>query len=513
MARLLADEAIEEKGERSGTISMDCLLSVNVLMIVVSSFPSLSGIKVIVGTLNADLPRLASDPSFATQWVETNVLPHSNSVTFHCITAANEVIPGELAAHVLPAMKNLDAALSALNLKIPVSTVVSIGVLGVSYPLSQGVFSESTTPIMTQITSFLASKSASLLANVYPYYGYKGANHIPLDYVLFKQRSIYVQDGPFGYTNMFESIVDAVYSALEKIGVEMWMLSFQRLCAKHRRACYGRCWGQPSRSPADTVNSNSNPTHSVANEALQPDADPPASGGSGNPSDPRSSQHRPPSPSPPTRPSRVAWVSANVEGLRAPTSPFRYSRSATRRGSASSLPPLGRRLLRRAPGPAAQSCSILARPRRADFLVNVYPYFSYVGDEAQIHLDYALFTAPGTVVTDGPYQYQNLFDAIMDSLYAALERVGGESVLIVVSESRWPSAGGYASTTVENARTYNQNLIGHVGKGTPKRPGGIEAYIFDMFDEDGKQGAETEKHFGLFDPSTRQPKYPINFSG
>ncbi|CAM0885293.1 unnamed protein product [Alopecurus aequalis] len=148
----------------------------------------------------------------------------------------------------------------------------------------------------------------------------------------------------------------------------------------------------------------------------------------------------------------------------------------------------------------------------APLLANVYPYFAYTDDPAKIHLDYALFTAPGTVVTDNnnENQYQNLFDALVDTLYSALESVGANNVGIVVSESGWPSGGGGTAESADNAKTYNQNLIKHVGNGTPNRPGGIETYIFAMFNEDRKTGKETEKHFGLFNPD-QSPAYSINF--
>ena len=268
-----------------------------------------SNIQLIVDVDKGDLQRLSSDAGSASSWVQTYVRAYAPDVSFRYIAVGNEVIPGDLAQYVLPAMQNIQNALNAAGLGgIKVSTSVSQDVVR-GFPPSAGVFSPESQSVMQQIVQFLAANGSPLLANV-------------------------------------------------------------------------------------------------------------------------------------------------------------------------------------------------------------YPYFSYIYDKANIHLDYALFNSPGTVVNDkgNGKNYQNLFDANVDTFYSALEKTGGGKVPVVVSESGWPSGGGDpAITTVANAQTYNQKLIKHVGQGTPKRAGPIETYIFAMFNEDQKRGEETEKHFGLFYPN-QQPVYQISFA-
>ncbi|KAJ8504252.1 hypothetical protein OPV22_005138 [Ensete ventricosum] len=59
-----------------------------------------SGIQVIVGTVDGDVQKLATDASFAESWVQTNIVPHAGSVTFRCVSIGNEIIPSDIAQYI-----------------------------------------------------------------------------------------------------------------------------------------------------------------------------------------------------------------------------------------------------------------------------------------------------------------------------------------------------------------------------------------------------------------------------
>ncbi|XP_047965366.1 putative glucan endo-1,3-beta-glucosidase GVI [Salvia hispanica] len=116
-------------------------------------------------------------------------------------------------------MENLAAALAGANLNIPVSTAISMQPLSTSYPPSAGDFSDAAKPIMTQIANFLKSKGYPLLVNVYPYFARAGdPANVDLDLALFRPGSTVVRDEGRTYLNLFDSMTDATYAALEKVG-------------------------------------------------------------------------------------------------------------------------------------------------------------------------------------------------------------------------------------------------------------------------------------------------------
>ncbi|KAL0875540.1 hypothetical protein Bca101_025245 [Brassica carinata] len=145
------------------------------------------------------------------------------------------------------------------------------------------------------------------------------------------------------------------------------------------------------------------------------------------------------------------------------------------------------------------------------FTVNIYPFISLYND-ANFPVDYAFFDGVSQPVSDGGTFYYNVFDANYDTLVHALEKKGFGNMPIIVGEIGWPTDGD-RNANVEYARKFNQGFMAHIsgGKGTPRRPGPIDAYLFSLIDEDAKsvQPGYFERHWGIF-TFDGLPKYALN---
>ncbi|CAO2834712.1 unnamed protein product [Amaranthus hypochondriacus] len=157
-----------------------------------------------------------------------------------------------------------------------------------------------------------------------------------------------------------------------------------------------------------------------------------------------------------------------------------------------------------------QGISIWLAGTNNPLMVNLYPYFAYASNPSKIPLDYALFNTTQPVI-DGNYKYFSLFEAMVDGFYTALEKIGGNNVTLVVSETGWPTKGNDPYTSTQNAEFYNQRLINKMKTvGTPKRPNDLlYIFIFAMFNEN-KKAPGVEQNWGMYYPNM-DPVYPLKF--
>ncbi|XP_059308825.1 glucan endo-1,3-beta-glucosidase 3-like isoform X1 [Lycium ferocissimum] len=154
-------------------------------------------------------------------------------------------------------------------------------------------------------------------------------------------------------------------------------------------------------------------------------------------------------------------------------------------------------------------------------MLNVYPYYNYMKSDGVIPLDYALFRPlpPNKEAVDPNthLHYTNVFDTVVDAAYFSMSYLNFTNIPIMVTESGWPSKGDSSEpdASLDNANTYNSNLIKHVlnNTGTPKHPGiAVSTYIYELYNEDLRPGSISEKNWGLFD-SSGMPVYTLHLTG
>ncbi|KAF7817198.1 glucan endo-1,3-beta-glucosidase 5 [Senna tora] len=148
----------------------------------------------------------------------------------------------------------------------------------------------------------------------------------------------------------------------------------------------------------------------------------------------------------------------------------------------------------------------------APFAVNIYPFISLYKD-ANFPVDYAFFNGYQSGINDNGKVYDNVFDANHDTLVWALQKNGFGNLPIIVGEIGWPTDGD-KNANLQYAQRFNQGFMSRYvsGKGTPMRPGPVDAYLFSLIDEDDKsiQPGNFERHWGLF-YFDGQPKYQLSF--
>ncbi|KAL4561261.1 hypothetical protein LXL04_033425 [Taraxacum kok-saghyz] len=181
-----------------------------------------TNIELMLDVPNKDLQSL-NDLSAARAWVQNNIRNYPD-VRFRYIAVGNEVDPNkdskEFEKFVLPAMRNVHQAIVEANLasQIKVSTATYSGLLGKSYPPSDGAFNANVNGFIEPIIKFLAQNNLLMLANIYPYFAYRD-NPVDVDrgYALFQPAQT-VNDNGRVYSNLFDAMFDAHYAAQARLG-------------------------------------------------------------------------------------------------------------------------------------------------------------------------------------------------------------------------------------------------------------------------------------------------------
>eukprot|EP00249_Psilotum_nudum_P004237 c17777_g1_i1 orf=383-1750(-) len=184
-----------------------------------------TGIEIIIGIPNEQVGNF-TNLAKAQQWVTDNVAAHLPATQIVLVTVGNEVLSTNnelLISQIVPVMVNLHTVLVSMGLdsQVKISSPNSLGILQNSVPPSSGSFlSGPSASLLGPMLSFLNQTGAPFMANVYPFFAYM-SNPTPdvLAYALFTSTTGYTDPSTnLHYTNMFDAMLDAVYSAMAALG-------------------------------------------------------------------------------------------------------------------------------------------------------------------------------------------------------------------------------------------------------------------------------------------------------
>lgn len=179
-----------------------------------------TGIGVTVTLGNGDIPAVSKLPA-ARDWIAAHILPFYPSTKINYIAVGNEIMATadkNLIGHLVPAMKALhNALLLAKITDIKVSTPHSLGILSISEPPSNGRFRRVyDTRIFAPMLEFHRQTKSPFMVNPYPYFGFSPPM---LNYCIFRPNpGVHDRYTGITYTNMFDAMMDALYSAMKRLG-------------------------------------------------------------------------------------------------------------------------------------------------------------------------------------------------------------------------------------------------------------------------------------------------------
>ncbi|GJN34464.1 hypothetical protein PR202_gb23126 [Eleusine coracana subsp. coracana] len=134
-----------------------------------------AGLDLTVGVPNENLTFLsASGPDGAAQWLRSTVFAYAPADRVRYLAVGNEVLYNNqfYAPHLVPAMRNLHAALVSLGLdaRVKVSSAHASSVLAASYPPSAGAFDAASLPVLRPMLRFLADTGRAIHGEHVPFH-------------------------------------------------------------------------------------------------------------------------------------------------------------------------------------------------------------------------------------------------------------------------------------------------------------------------------------------------------
>ncbi|KGN50629.1 glucan endo-1,3-beta-glucosidase 12 [Cucumis sativus] len=177
---------------------------------------------------NSMVSPIAANRSAALQWLYIHVVPFYPRTIITTISVGNNFLEAspDLTTLLLPAIRNVYTALRNLGIRqISVSTTFSfVSIMANPFPPSAARFQDPVSDdVIRPLLQFLRDTNSSFLINIYPYNLYRLISEIPIAYALFQNHPFNFRDDVVTgvrYRNLFDSMIDAVISAMAVAGHE-----------------------------------------------------------------------------------------------------------------------------------------------------------------------------------------------------------------------------------------------------------------------------------------------------